>query len=250
MSILHRIAHDELAQATDEELFRALGERDTPKLFAQAYMLDTKHDCPTGGGNSLDRKTVYIDRTLYQEVMDGGFKATGLDPLQIVGLWCDHEHVEICLVDSDGCITSYAPGHRCALALEHHGLLTILGRENAKAKIAKYEETIWPALMRAYHRDPVDPPKDYWCGPLLDDATARDKELLQQLAKSGVVDARKCSKLDVRYGYGENLCAECSMWLPKNLSQENDQIAACAAVSGLVRHDRWCGLWSAAKAAT
>lgn len=244
MTILHRLAHDELAQATDAELFRALGERDTPDLFAQRYALDTDHDCPTGGGNSLDRKTVYIDRTLYAEVMDGEFKATGLEPEQIISLWCDHEHSEICIVDSDGCIAWYTPGHRCALALEHQGLLTILGRKNAKAKIDRYEETIWPGLMRAYRREPVNAPKDLWCGPLLDEASAHDKELLEQLAKLGVVDARKCSKLDMRYGYGEHRCVDCSMWSPQELSQDNKHMAACSAVSGLVRHDRWCQLWT------
>lgn len=243
MSILHRLAQDELAQATDEELFQALGERDAPKLFAKSYRLDTDHDIATGGGNSLDRKTVYIDRVLYQEAMDGEFAKTGLAPFQIIALWCDHEHSELSIIDSDGCIVWYTPGHRCALALEHRGLLTILGRDSGKAKIAKYEETIWPGLMRAYQREPQKPPKDLWCGPLLDDPTPRDKELLDQLARLGVADARKCSPLEVRYGYGENRCGECSMWSPQVLSQENGDLASCSAVSGLRRHDRWCQLW-------
>lgn len=234
---------DELAQATDEELFQALGDRDTPKLFAQSYRLDTDHDIPTAAGNSVDRKTVYVDRALYQQVMDGEFKASGLAPTQIISLWCDHEHSELSIIDSAGTIVWYTPGHRCALALEHRGLLTILGEQNAKAKIDKYEETIWPALMQAYHRDVKKPPKDYWCGPLVDDPTPRDKEILEQLAKLGVADARKCSKLDVRYGIGEHECVDCSMWSPQVLTQERGELSACSAVNGLVRHDHWCQIW-------
>src|SRR6185437_3554037 len=99
MSIGHRLAEDELTQASIAELYSALGNRDTPELYQRPYKLDTDHDCPAGGGNSLDRKTKYIDRILYQECMDGEFKASGLEPQQIMDRWLDHEHSEKCIAD-------------------------------------------------------------------------------------------------------------------------------------------------------
>ena len=92
MSIIQRADEDELNDATDAQLFAQLGLNDTGALYQRGYEVDTDHDIPTGAGNSIDRKTVYIDRTLYDEVMDGGFGATGLEPRQIIRLWCDHEH--------------------------------------------------------------------------------------------------------------------------------------------------------------
>src|SRR5258707_11912309 len=94
MSLAHRLEEDEIEEATVPQLYERLGERDTTRLYKQSYRIDTDHDVPAGGGNSLDRKTKYLDRDLYQEAMDGEFAKTGLEPDQIIRLWCDHEHSE------------------------------------------------------------------------------------------------------------------------------------------------------------
>lgn len=246
MSIGHRLPADELSDATVEELYSALGERDTPKLFALPFKVDTDHDIPMGGGNSVDRKTVYVDRTLYQEVMDGAFKKTELTPRQIVDRWLDHEHTELVIEQGDNNIDVYQPAHNRALRKEHEGVLDILPpRSPAEAKeiIARYEETTWPALMRCYQRDVKKPPVDLWCGPHLDDPTPRDEELLEQMRRLGVFDARKRSRYDVHYGVGPKYCRDCTMFKPQVLSQEHKQLAICEAVSGLVRDTRWCELF-------
>jgi hypothetical protein len=236
----------ELTQATDEELFSALGEEDTPRLFGQVYKVDHAHDVPTGAGSSVDRKTIYIDRTLYQEVMDGEFKASDLTPQQIIDRWIDHEHIEICIVAGDNPIDTYMPAHERALCWEHLGVLAILGRAGAEAKIRQYETTIWPGLVRCYHRPSAKPPLDLWCGPTLDDPTERDKEILAAYVRLGVVDAGKHSKRETRYGMAAHRCRACQHWAPKLLSQEHGQIAACEIVNGPIRADRGCDLFKAA----
>lgn len=247
MSIGHRANAEELADTSVAELYKSLGERDTAKLFGQSYRIDTDHDCPTGAGNAIDRKTKYIDRVLYQEVMDGAFKASGLTPQQIIGRWLDHEHTEVCLADGDNGLDMYQPCHDRALRREHEGVLIILcpgsAAEAAKA-IEGYEAAIWPGLLRCYHRPIVNPPKDLWCGPLLDHPTERDEEILEACRKLGVVDAAKRSKYDVHYGYGERDCGDCHGWLPELVSQERGGLAGCRRVAGIVRQDRWCDLWN------
>lgn len=243
MSIGHRLENDELLEASTEALYTSLGDGDTPKLFAHKFKIDTDHDVPMGAGNSVDMKTVYVDRTLYQQAMDNEFKGSGLLPQQVVGRWLDHEHTEIAIVFGDNPVDTYAPAHERALKREHEGVLNILGRDNAEQKIRKYEETIWPALMECYHRDPRKPPLDLWCSPLLDDPTPRDEELLEILRRAGVVDARKRARYDVHYGIGQNQCRRCAMFRPDLISMEHKQLALCDAVAGLVRDTRWCELW-------
>lgn len=244
MAILHRaLDEDELTQASVAELYAALGEGDTPQLFERPYKIDHDHDCPAGGGSSIDRKTKYIDRILYQEVMDGEFKVTDLSPQQIIERWLDHEHVEICIIEGDNPVDTYFPAHERALRHEHEGVLAILGRSGAEAKIKRYEETIWPGLMRCYHRSVERPPLDLWCGPLLDDPGERDEEILEQMRKAGVVDAAKRSKLDARYGMAKHRCRDCRHWAPKLLSQEHGKIAMCGVVAGAARDDRGCEYW-------
>jgi hypothetical protein len=244
MSIGHRIiAEEELIEASTAELYSALGAEDTPELFERSYRVDTDHDIPTGGGNSIDRKTKYIDRLLFQEVMDGEFKATELTPEQIIERWLDHEHSEKCIVDGDNSIDEYLPGHRCALQKEHEGILAILGKKNAAAKIKRYEETIWPGLVRCYHREVIKPPKDLWCGPLLSQPSERDEEILTAMRKLGVIDAGKRSKYSVHYGAGPQNCEVCSGWNPKLVSQQNGALAGCYRVNGLVRDWRHCDMW-------
>lgn len=243
MTISHRLESDELAQATIEDLYSALGAGDTPELFARPFSVDFDHDIPNGGGVSIDRKRVYIDRTLYQQAQDNEFKASGLTPQQVLDRWIDHERSEACIIAGDNPVDTYYPAHERALRFEHAGVLAILGRKEAEEKIDRYEETIWPALLSCYHRPIVKPPLDLWCGPNLDDPTERDEEILAQLVKLGVEDARKRSKFSVHYGIAKHHCRDCRHWSPKVLSQEHGAIAACTAVSGVVRASRGCDLW-------
>lgn len=243
MSIGHRLADEELSESSIAELYSALGERDTPQLYERSYRVDNNFDVPSGAGNSIDRKTVYIDRTLYQEVMDNEFEKTELTPQQIIDNWIDHEHTEKCLVDGDNAVDNYLPGHRRSLRREHERVLVVLGKSNAKEKVRNYEAVIWPALLRCYHREIKRPPKDLWCAPWLDQPTERDQEILEEFRKLGVTDANKRAKYDVHYGYGPMNCVDCRMWKPDLVSQEHGQIAACSAVTGLVRDNRHCDLW-------
>lgn len=249
MSIGHRLIDAyELTQASPEELYSILGAGDTPKLFGQPIKVDHQHDIPTGGGSSNDHKTIYIDRALWQEVMDGSFKASGLTSQQIIDRWIDHEHSEICIVVGDNPIDTYMPAHERALCFEHLGVIAILGRSGAEAKIRNYETTIWPGLVRCYHRPVIKPPKDLWIGPTLDDPTERDEEILAAYQRLGVVDAGKRSKRETHYGFAAHRCRACRHWATKAMSQESGQIAACEAVDGPVRADRGCDLFKASEA--
>lgn len=249
MSIGHRGGPaEEIDEAPIELLHEILGEGDTPKLFAQGYKLDTSRTIPMGGGSSIDRRTLYIDAILYQEVMDGKYAETGLKPFQIIERWLDHEHTELVIICGDNSIDTYPPGHKCALTVEHRGVLAILGaRSDPKGKIEQYEEVIWPGLLRCYHRPVTNPPKDVWCGPHLDFATPRDQEILEEMRKHDVRDAFLNSRYDSHYGFGRRCCSECTMWSPQEMSQENGRLAACTAVSGLVRDTRWCEWFHARK---
>lgn len=240
MSVHSRLEIEELADTSLYALYSVLGESDTPYLFDQGYKLDTEHDCPTGGGNTIDRKTKLIDRVLYTQVMDNEFKASGLERMQIVNAWLQHEHVEICIVDGDNPIDTQPPAHQRALRREHE-FVKFCG-----AKPKTYEETIWPGLVACYHRPVKKPHPLFWCGPLLSDPTERDEELLAELRKHGVIDAFKRGKYDVHYGIGARLCADCLHWHPDRLKQEAGSIAMCEIVTGLVRHDRHCDHWTAA----
>ncbi len=246
MSIHHRLEAEELADTSLYELYSVLGERDTPKLYDQPYRIDVDHDCPTGAGNSLDRKTKYVDRVLYQELMDNAFVATGLSPMQILFRWLDHEHCEKCIVDGENPADTYAPAHDRGLRKEHEGVIAILTPRNAKETqevLQRYEETIWPAIMRCYHRPITKPPVDLWCGPLLDAPTGRDKEILEALRRYGVIDAGKRSKASVHYQIGPSNCEDCRNWHPDFMSEAHGELAACSKVNGLVRHNRTCDLW-------
>ena len=53
----------------------------------------------------------------------------------------------------------------------------------------RYEGAIAPALDRCAKRDPDNPPRDLWCGPYLDQPTARDQEILRIFRAKGVADA-------------------------------------------------------------
>lgn len=240
MSIAHRSDGDELEEASLAQLFRELGQNDTGQLYQRGYTVDTDHDIPTGAANSVDRKVIYIDRTLYQEVMDGEFAKTGLDPDQIIRLWCEHEHTEKSIADGDNGTDYYIPCHTRALTMEHRGVRHILG----DGKIKLYEETIWPGLERCYNNPKiVKVPKDKWCGPLADDPTERDYEILEILQRLGVVDASKHGKQEARYGWTGHSCGTCRFFSPDVLSQQGGELAMCKVVNGLVRRSRGSDYW-------
>jgi hypothetical protein len=243
MSIYQRLADDELSDVSLDELLITLGEYTTARAYAKVYTINTEHGIPFAAGNSLDRKTVYIDHELYQEVMDGAFKATDLAPTQIVECWADHEHSEICIVDGDNPVDLYYGGHRCALKKEHLRITNILGRRDAKAKIANYEKVIWPGLQRCYKRPVKNPPKDLWCAPILDEPDARGEEIIKALIKAGVVDAGKRSKYETHYGLSGRPCESCRHWSPKQLSLDGGTLAACQVVTGAVRRTRHCDFY-------
>jgi hypothetical protein len=241
MSISHRANESELDESTIAQALAILGAGDTPQLYQRGFSLDTAHDICTGACNSLDRKTVYIDRTLFATVMDGEYKATGLEPKQIIRLWCEHEHSEKAMVDGDNPVDFYTPAHTRALAIEHAALEIIVG----PGKRRLYEDTIWPGLDYCYNKQKITkPPKDMWCGPLNDEVTERDEELLEILAKLGVVDATKHSKRSSQYGFNSHSCKTCRHFNPDFISQQGGALAACYAVSGLVREDRGSVYWA------
>jgi hypothetical protein len=240
MSIGQRLEDNELSDVSLYQLYTSLGEKDTPRLYGWPYTVDTKHDVPFGGGNSIDRKTKYIDRLLFQEVMDNGLAAAGVTPQQIIDLWLLHEHTEKCILDGDNPVDTYYGGHRRALRREHDHLIVIVGGDKREAKIKQYEAAIWPALERCYNRPVQRPPLDLWCGPLLDDPEDRDEEILKAMAALGVADAKKRSKYSTHYGISGRECSTCKHWSPQVVSQEQGEIAACRIVAGLIRRDRHC----------
>jgi hypothetical protein len=244
MSIIQRLEDDEILDTSLFELYSILGENDTPRLFDEPYTVNTDHDISFGAGNSTDRRTKYIDHLLYEEIMDGEFNATGLDPQQLIGRFLDHEHCEKCIVDGDNPVDTYEPGHKRALRKEHEGVLAILGKDDGKRKIAHYETVIWPGLVRCYNRPVKNPPLDLWCGPILGDPTEeRDQEIIAQLRKLGVKDAGKRSKYEVHYGFGKKPCIDCRHYDNEPLAKPQRDLAPCMVTSGLVRMDRHCDFW-------
>jgi hypothetical protein len=246
MSIVFRTADEEEVDTDLFELYSILGERDTARLYDEKYDIDVSHDIPWGAGNSVDRRTKYIDRELFAATMDGDFAKSGLDPMQIIGRWLDHEHTEKCIVDGDNPIDTYFPGHRRALVKEHEGVLAILGHDGAKEKIENYESGIWPGLVRCYKKVPKVVPADLWCGPILDNLEdEHDQEIIDRLISLRILDAGKKSKHETRYGYGKHDCEVCTHFnvRPLKKPQEGNDIAPCEMVAGLVRVDRNCDLW-------
>jgi hypothetical protein len=231
LSIGQRLEAEELSDTSLYELYSILGERDTPYLFDQGFKLDTEHDWPTGGGNTTDRRVVGIDRTLYQQVMDNEFKASGLEPMQIINGWIQHEHIEICIVDGDNPVDSYWPSHRRALRREHE-FYRFLGCD-----VHKIEKVYWPGLQACYKRPVRKAHPLMWCGPLIDNATEHDEEILAQLQKLGVKDAFKRSKYDAHYGLGGRLCSDCLNYGGKR------EIEPCRILAGQVRANRSCDFW-------
>lgn len=245
MSIIHRLEGEELSDIADHLLFQTLGSSDTPLIFAKNYAIDTEHDIAAGGGSSVDRKTHYIDRTLYQQIMDGEFPVANVRPVDVINAWLNHEHCEISVNAGDNAVDTYLPCHHFALRWEHR-FIEFLG-----GKVSKYEETIWPGLVACYKREPKKIPVDLWCEPYLHDPTPRDEELLKIFKKNGVIDAAKYGKREARYGFADHQCDgtmyKCRHWSPNKLSQLNGHVAMCKLVSGVVRDTRGCDYWQERK---
>ena len=235
MSIGHRLEDWELSETSLYDLYHALGANDTPYLFGEPIQLDTDHDWPAAGGMSIDRRTVYIDRTLYQEVMDGACRASGLSGQQLVHAFIHHERVETAIVMGDNPIDQYVPAHRRALAAEHE-VYRIFGVDPVKV-----EKVIWPFLVACYKRPIKKPPLDAWCGVYHDDPGAEEERILGELIGHGVIDARKRSKYELSYGIRAHRCDGCRNADRKLYHQ--GPVFGCIIASGTVREDRTCDLW-------
>jgi hypothetical protein len=235
VSIGHRLEDWELGDTSLYDLYHALGANDTPLLFDQPYEISFAYDWPAAGGMSLDRSTVYIDRTLYQEVMDGELKATGLEPEQLINCWIQHERVENAIITGDNPVDNYWPAHNRALAAEHE-IYRIFNCDPVEV-----EKAIWPALVRCYKRPIKKPPLDAWCGVYNYEAGAEDEAILEQLLRLDVIDARKRSKHETSYGLGGRRCDSCRNRDKKVLNQ--GPIFGCSIVSGSIREDRSCQFW-------
>jgi hypothetical protein len=233
------------AQAKSEtELNRMLGTRDTPDLLAQQYKLDTAHDIPYAGGVSIDGRTVYIDRRLHAEVMSGRVAVRGLTPKQLIDAWIEHEHTEWAVDVGDNEVDSYGAAHAFGSAKEDRRYRT-LGRDPDRVN-----EAVGPALERCAGRDPVDPPRDLWCGPYLDTVFTDDgadgrraRDILRMFRARNVADAFKLSKIAVHYGMGSQQCRNCTHFgtgtaLHKALG--GGDRAPCEIVCGAMRADRDC----------
>ena len=161
--------HRHGARKTDAELYRMLGDGDTSALYAMRITLDTSHDIPYAGGASVDGRTIYIDRELYREIMDGKVAVRGMSPRQIVQAFVEHEHTEKAVDDGDNPVDAYLGAHGFGTAKEHAFVRML------QVDPKRYEAAISDALDRCAKRGPDNPPRDLWCGPYLDDpARPRD----------------------------------------------------------------------------
>lgn len=235
------VGHERQERKTPAQVFGALGTGDTSELYGEPFTVIVNRDIPYAGGNSVDRKRVYIDQTLYREVMAGKVEAGGLSPQQLIDRWVDHEHTEKAVDDGDNPYDDYLGAHGIATGKEESPI------DNPDA----YEKAIQPALDECIERflklgDKANPPKDLWCGPYVDDEDAEDKKILKILQAKGVKDAFKVSKSSAHYGMGGVECKDCKHYAP-TISQDNGKIGDCEHICGLVRWDRACDWWEAKK---
>jgi hypothetical protein len=239
MSTGHRAAN--VREKTTAELDKVLGEGDTPQLMAQAFTVDYTHDIAYAGGISVDRKIVYIDAWVYEQIMSGKVRVRGLSPRQVIDRIVDHEHSEKAVDDGDNDVDVYEPAHAYALRKEHNGVDAITG--GGKAAEDRYEEDLRPLLAACQARfiklgRRANPPKNLWAGPTVDHATADDKKILAIMRAKGVEDAHKISKFEVHYSVGGEECRHCAMF-----GAGSGPLRKCDLVSGLVRDDHWCDRW-------
>jgi len=229
----------ETQRRSDADLYQMLGSGDTPKLYARPVKLITNKSIGYGGGTSVDGKNVYIDEQLYAEIMcrrsvpeRWWIIVRGMSADQIVQAIIEHEHSEWAVDAGDNAVDRYEAAHEYANTKELR-FVKLLGVDPNR-----YSDALEAALTRCYRRDPTNPPKDLWCGPYLDDANKRDKEILRIYRAHGVVDAFKKSKIEVNYGVGQEQCQRCSMFGP-----ESGTLRTCSITSGLVRANRMCDKW-------
>jgi hypothetical protein len=231
MSTGHRSGEER----TPAELKKILAQGDTQKLVDEHFTLDNRYDIPDLGGCSVDRETVYIDRTFAAAVRAGKVKVPHLSAQDILNAIATHEHVEACIVDGDNPIDLYHEAHEYATTAEHEHVCSL------GADPERYEAALKEWIERAEHEDPTNPPRDLWCAPYLDEPDADDQRQLKMFRAKNVVDAFKVSKASVKYdkAKGEDCCGECEHWM-RNTKQDAGHNAMCEGVSGLVRDTRWC----------
>jgi hypothetical protein len=225
----------------EDQLAEVLGKADTPVLYAREYRVDTAHDIPYMAGNSVDGATVYVDRTGYREVMDGGIYVRGMTASQIIRAWREHEHAEWAVEMGDNPVQTYPGAHGLATASEHKYV------RNLPVDPERYEACIEPGLKRAMARflrmgREANPPRDLWCGPVLDDPEPDDKKAIGILKARGVEDAFKAAKNAVDYGVGADRCKQCAMFGDRDILPN---LRKCELVNGLVRDNNWCSKWQA-----
>jgi hypothetical protein len=226
------------------ELHQVLGEADTATLLEIRRILDCERDIAYAGGISVDGRTIYIDRQLRAEVLDGRVYVRGMTPTQIITAWGRrHEVGEWAIEMGDNPSDTYQSSHGFATAHEEQ-FVRALG-----VNPDRYEKCISDGLRRCQERfialgNQANPPTDLWCGPYLDDPDDDDKKILRILRARGVKDAFLKGKASVRYGMGVRECRDCSMFGDKDVHPD---LRRCEAVSGLVRDNRWCCLWAAKK---
>lgn len=218
------------------ELYEILGEGDTPKLYARPVNLITDKDIPYAGGNSVNGKNVYIDRRFYEDIKSGRVVVRGMTFDQIVSAIIEHEHTEWAVDVGDNGVDVYQPAHEFAEAKEN-AFVKDLG-----VNLDRYNVGLEAAIKACLRRKPENPPKDLWCGPVLDHPDVHDKEILRILQSKGVEDAFKASKFDVHYSISPNRCKDCRF-----MEFPDKPFSRCEKVSGLVRQTRGCDLFDERK---
>lgn len=218
---------------SDAEIFRMVGLGDTPELLAKPVSVSLDYDVPYGAGVSVDGRTVYIDRRLRDEVARGKVACPGMSGRDIIRAWIEHEHTEKAVDDGDNPVDTYQGAHAFALGREER-FVKLLG-----ADPDQYDDCIAAGLKRALARSIENPPRDLWCGPYLDEPTARDEEILHDFRQKGVEDAFKLSKIEVHYTLSAYKCRDCRHYGGARVRDK------CEIVSGLVRADRHCDRWEA-----
>ena len=225
---------------TIAQVYGALGTGDTNELYGGTYTVITNRDVAYTGGNSVDRKRIYIDQTFHKQLMDGTIAVKGLTPQDIKRAIIEHEHTEKSVDDGDNPYDAYLGSHGIAERKEEWFIEQIIGKEGVK----RYNATLKPFLEQCVARfirlgPKANPPKDLWCGPYLDQPDDDDRKIIKILKAHGVSDAFKSSKRDANYGMGANECRYCEHWAP-TFTQEHDRMADCTEVCGIVRSDRQC----------
>jgi hypothetical protein len=240
----HKREHDK----TPSQLRKLQQDPDYRQLWQRWQRVDTDHDMVDLAGYNLWGTVRYIDRDLFHALIDPNYARhlgigpidTGLSPEDTIACLLDHEGIERTLMDADNDIDTYLPAHEFATVGEH---------ECARAKKTtplKYERGLAKAIEWCEKKTPTKVPQDFSCAPLLDDPDHNDKRVLEILKKLGIPDASKISKETVDYSKssGQDRCDGCKHWLNPDRSSVH---SLCDVVAGLVRDDRWCTKYDAAK---